>query len=315
MFRHLFGSMTILSLMMALTIQSPVPAQEHRDETDGRPQEEVEEAQEDYYEVWGASTKEPNKERPWSESFDREAKAQARLKELEPDYAKGGLMESASDKPTALKIRKPVKTVKRIKKAKDAAQGKTEERKVGDTLRVYAKDVEQAAEQVKTATERTITALRENGDVEVGGRLLIGKDAEIKWTLTVNQINITSAVVNTDKGHLQMGDLLICWGRATLPLGWNPQNRVPHVRTFDFRFPVEFAEPPAITTGFHVVGHDRVFGVASSQLTTTGFTGWVGDGFSGADKTALAAIPVTMSYVAIGKPNRPAPRNGEPVAP
>jgi hypothetical protein len=116
---------------------------------------------------------------------------------------------------------------------------------------------------------------------------------------------------NPNNGYLQMGDLLICWGRATLPLGWNPQHQVPHVRTFAFRFLVEFAEPPAITTGFHVVGHDRVFGVASSNLEPTGFTGWVGDGISGGDKTSLAAIPVTMSYVAIGKPKAPGPRTGD----
>jgi hypothetical protein len=160
MFRYLFGSMTTLSLMTALMIQSPVRAQEHRDEATGRPQEEVEEVQEDYYEVWGTSTKEPNRDRPWSESFDSEAKAQARLKELERDYAKGGLMESAPDKPTALKIRKLVRTVKRIKKAKDAAQGKAKERKVGDTLREYAKNVEQAYERAKKFKEQRLAATK-----------------------------------------------------------------------------------------------------------------------------------------------------------
>jgi hypothetical protein len=161
MYGYVFGWTTILSLAMALMLQAPAWAQGHREEATGRPQEEVEEVQEDYFEVWGTSTTEPNRERPWSESFDSEAKAQARLKELERDYAKGGLLESATDKPTALKIRKLVRTVRRIKKAKDAAQGKAKERKVGDTLREYAKNVAQAYERAKRFKEQRLASTKQ----------------------------------------------------------------------------------------------------------------------------------------------------------
>ena len=59
-----------------------------------------------YYEVWGTGTKEPNRQRPWSEPYDTEEEAQARLEEIERDHAKGGLLETDPDHPLDLKVKK-----------------------------------------------------------------------------------------------------------------------------------------------------------------------------------------------------------------
>ena len=120
-------------------------------------------AQEYYYTVVGVSSKEPNQIRPWSEPFDTEAAAQARLNSIIRDHSKGGLLEFAPDHPRELKIRKEPKLAKPMKNvvedAKDtkAAIDKAkellnaEERKVGDTLKEYA-------DQIATAYENAVKA-------------------------------------------------------------------------------------------------------------------------------------------------------------
>jgi hypothetical protein len=58
------------------------------------------------YEVWGTSSSEPGRERPWSEPFDTPAAAADRLAEIRRDHAPGGLLESSPDKPQGLHIKK-----------------------------------------------------------------------------------------------------------------------------------------------------------------------------------------------------------------
>lgn len=108
-------------------------------------------------------------------------------------------------------------------------------------------------------------------------------------------------------GHLLMGDLLICWGRAELEI----PSGAPHVRSFRFVFPIEFADPPAVTTGFHLQSSGHVFGVFRSILTSAEFSGGAFNNKSGPDDKEQPAIAVTMSYVAIGRPKPPGPRSGD----
>jgi len=120
---------------------------------------------------------------------------------------------------------------------------------------------------------------------------------------------VTSVDSNPNNGHLQMGNLLICWGRSELKM----VDELPHTKDFNFVFPVEFADPPAVMTGFHLQTEGRVYGVYNSSRTTAGFSGGVFDNKSGqADATpALRNTPVTMSYLAIGKPKSPSPKTGD----
>jgi hypothetical protein len=152
MYRSLVNLTTIIGLSAALMMQAPTAAQEHHGGSASHPEEETEEVKETYFEVWGTGTREPNRERPWSQSFDSELQAQARLKELERDYASGGLMESEPDKPKNLRVTKLERTVKRMKKAKETL----DHRKAGDTLREYAQDVAQAYERVKKFKEQRL---------------------------------------------------------------------------------------------------------------------------------------------------------------
>jgi hypothetical protein len=125
------------------------------------------------YEVWGTSTREPNKPRPWSEPLETEAQAEARIRELRRSYGKGGLRESSTDKPTGLVVRKKVKGGGYVDADKDNAEAKKgekelakgyaneaaeklskelKERKPGSTLQEYSRRI---ADTYRNATGAT----------------------------------------------------------------------------------------------------------------------------------------------------------------
>lgn len=59
-----------------------------------------------YFQVMGTSSAEPNRVRPWSKSYRSEADAKVELSSIQRSYAKGGLLEFATDKPTNLHVAK-----------------------------------------------------------------------------------------------------------------------------------------------------------------------------------------------------------------
>jgi hypothetical protein len=92
-----------LAALTLLTLLATAPCPAHaRQDTGGAS------APQYVYEVWGTSST-SQEERPWSEPFDTEAEAQARIKELQRDHGRGGLLESSPEHPTNLRIRKKVK--------------------------------------------------------------------------------------------------------------------------------------------------------------------------------------------------------------
>ena len=126
------------------------------------------------FEVRGTSSQHPNDERLWSEPFDTEAKAEARIRDLQRDYGKDGLMESTPDKPIKLKVVKKLKAAAematKVKEAKDAVDKakkivkdgvSAEERKVGDTLKEYANRVKDAYQNAVNA-KKDLTSLTGN---------------------------------------------------------------------------------------------------------------------------------------------------------
>ncbi len=56
------------------------------------------------YAVWGKSTTDPH-ERAWSESYASRSDAEKRLQQLQRDYASGGLLEHAPEKPVGLYVK------------------------------------------------------------------------------------------------------------------------------------------------------------------------------------------------------------------
>jgi hypothetical protein len=126
------------------------------------------------YEVRGGGTQSPTEDRLWSEPFDTLAEAQARLRELVRDHARGGLLESAPNHPVGLRIVKRLRggteileTIKEAKEAVDKAkkiaeEGLTaEERKLGDTLNEYANRVRDAWQNAMSA-RKNLTGMTGN---------------------------------------------------------------------------------------------------------------------------------------------------------
>ena len=118
-----------------------------------------------YYQVWGPSTNDPNRDHVWSQPFNTEAAAQEELNSIERSYAKGGILEYSKERP----IRLYIKTLPRSDQSKSPSErvneatdvvGKVksalnaEERKVGDTLRGYATRVTIAYQQVVYAKKK-----------------------------------------------------------------------------------------------------------------------------------------------------------------
>jgi hypothetical protein len=131
------------------------------------------------YEVWGTSTREPSKIRPWSEPLDSEGQAENRIKELKHDYGKGGLMESSPDKPTALVVRKKIRggsyvdSDKRKQRDKKLAEGyanevahklrkEMKERKPGSSLQEFSRRIADGYRNAAAATKH-LTSL--TGDI------------------------------------------------------------------------------------------------------------------------------------------------------
>ena len=103
------------------------------------------------YEVRGSSTSAGDQYRSWSQFYDTEAAALSRLKEIEREYARGGINEFSTDKPLRLRVEKLARAAadlaRAVREARDAAlnaekfanKGLTaEERKLGDMLNEYS---------------------------------------------------------------------------------------------------------------------------------------------------------------------------------
>jgi hypothetical protein len=93
-------------------------------------------------------------------------------------------------------------------------------------------------------------------------------------------------------GFTVLGDTLICYGTANLQYKGSG-----HTCPFEFPFPKEFATSPAISQSVRAEGNGLTYAVWHHTLTAAGYAGTVTEG-QGRD----SAIPVTMSYIAIGKP-------------
>jgi len=146
-----------------------------------------------YYEVWGSSSKESKRDRPWSEPFDSEADARTRLRTIQRDYAKGGLLEADSDKPLRLYVKKtPRVTIPKrdlldeAKKAADAAQEAAEKLEAAQNAIENLKKLEEFAETGRVKSDSSKE--RWPGDTlkEYGRRLKDSFDRVIdaKKTLT-----------------------------------------------------------------------------------------------------------------------------------
>lgn len=98
------------------------------------------------YEVWGTSTQQPTRQRPWSEPYDSKAAAQARLLQLKKDYSSGGLMRAYPDKPLNLQVVERVRSA--VDKASVAKKVKAAEHRVGDTLKEYANQIKSVYERI-----------------------------------------------------------------------------------------------------------------------------------------------------------------------
>jgi hypothetical protein len=124
-----------------------------------------------YYEVRGASAiNHPDPESVWGTNYETESIAEAKIKEWERLYAKGGLLEYDLDKPIKLRVVKMLKpvihTAKNAVEAKDAVDkakktaenGLTAaERKLGDTLKEYTNRIKDAYQNATNAKKAVMS--------------------------------------------------------------------------------------------------------------------------------------------------------------
>jgi hypothetical protein len=124
------------------------------------------------YEVRGSRTAAPAQDRCWSQFYDTEAAALARLEGIAQEYAHGGILELSKDKPLGLRVERFTKATadlaKMVKEAKGAVDAAEHGRKLGDTLKEYSsriKDVyKMAVDAKRNLTSMTGTIARKQFD-------------------------------------------------------------------------------------------------------------------------------------------------------
>jgi hypothetical protein len=102
-------------------------------------------------------------------------------------------------------------------------------------------------------------------------------------------VGSASAVSDTDCRIL--ADVLICFGRSEL------KSSSDHTRSFDFKFKKSFAGIPSISTSIDVKSSGYAFALYDSKLDENSYTGTLVEIEYRANPS-----PVTMSYIAIGRP-------------
>ena len=97
--------------------------------------------------------------------------------------------------------------------------------------------------------------------------------------------------MNSDNGCQQLGEKLLCWGRAELV------SSDTHTRGFVFDFHTPFAGAPVITSNIDVKSGGYAFAIYDSQTTEQTYRGSIVE-----VQFRPNSSPVTMSYIAIGRP-------------
>ena len=151
-------------------------------------------AQEYYYTVVGGSAKEPSRIRPWSEPFDTEAAAQARLNSILRDHRMGGLLEFDADSPRGLNILKEPKAPKPAKDADDKEPKKSNLVKDVDDAAQRAKKLltgleHQVGDTLKEYTNRIAVAYENATKAKAGMTALTGKIARQQFEDVNKQID------------------------------------------------------------------------------------------------------------------------------
>ncbi len=153
---------------------------------------------------------------------------------------------------------------------------------------------------------KTVIEATNDGNLTVRGKFTLGGHdigkgmTDLETRVAAAEKRLRGLAVQSDSrgGCLEVDGMLICWGSAELKPSWPAD---PHTRQFSFTFPRVFDGTPTVTTGFDETTSGHVYGVYSSTVTNSGYTGSAFDNRSAPDsKTDWTKQRIVMNYIAIG---------------
>lgn len=116
------------------------------------------------YRVRGKSTK-SNEDRPWSVPYGTRELAERELRRIQRDHASGGLLEASPDKPVGLYIQ-AYKNGRAVENTQEQPKLKPN-RKVGDVLAEYKRNIEDTWRRITEAEDRLTNSAKEVTDDQI----------------------------------------------------------------------------------------------------------------------------------------------------